>query len=361
MTVEYKEHISIGDVHNNQDSIFVYEDTDTREGKFAGHRNAVGIRVKKSRGVSPNAYYNDDTDRETELNCTKIREDLENLINKSRGKKIIFPSEGIGTGSSMLISVAPKTFAWLTMALKQAFNISNGSKRNFDYVNKMTEDIARQPTGKFNPKYGFNAITKDDTDRSRRYKTISVGDGIVFSALGGQTLTGYVIDINNKNTSDESYKVKLTDESSAAIKSRHTLASITGTIMDITKGKSGSEMYKVKLTDGTIRAIRHGDINYKSNSGPVTIGDKVGFESSDIKIMIVPQSAVKSKIAIIPDEYHPSTSIGSTISLDRKKSKMSKTKAKLIKLKTKLIRKPIRKPIKKIIKKTPIKKCKCKK
>ena len=358
-TIEYKEHISMGDVHNNQDSIFVYEDTDTREGKFAGHRNAVGIRVKKSRGVSPSAYY---TDYEITQNCTKIREDLINLSKKANEhgiKRIVFPSEGIGTGSSMLITIAKDTFDWLTIALK-SMGITNGSKRNFDYVNKMTEDIARQPTGKFNPKYGFNAITKDDTDRSRRYKTINVGDGIVFTAMGGQTLTGYVIDINNKDTSNESYKVKLNEESSAAIKSRHTLASITGTIMDVTKGKSGSEMYKVKLTDGTIRAIRHGDINYKSNSGPVTIGDKVGFESSDIKVMIVPQSAVKSKIAIIPDEYHPS-SIGSTIILDRKKSKMSKTKAKLIKLKTKLIRKPIRKPIKKIIKKSPIKKCKCKK
>jgi len=349
--IEYKQYITLGDIHNNQDSVFVYEDTDTREGKFKGLRNTVGIRVKKSSGHSPSAYYTDD---EYVLNCKKIREDLENLFNKSNKqgiKRIVFPSEGIGTGPSMLITIANDTYKWLTYALKEGFGITNGSKRNFDYINKMTEDLSRQPTGKFNPKYGFNSFSKADTDRRKEYKTISIGDGIVFSAMGGQILKGYVIDINNKNTPDETYKVKLTDDSSAAIKSRHTLASISGTIMDIVN-RNGTEMYKVKLTDGTIRAIRHNDINYKSNSGPVAVGDKVGFESSDIKIMIVSPSTVKSKIAIIPDEYH--TYNNDVINIDRKKSKMHKTKAKLI-------HKPIRKPIKKFIKKSPTKKCKCKK
>ena len=357
-TIEYKEQISMGDVHNNQDSIFVYEDTDTRGGKFAGHRNAVGIRVKKSMGVSPSAYY---TDNEITQNCTKIKEDLFNLSKKANElgiKRIVFPSEGIGTGPSMLITVAKDTFDWLTLALKEGFGIINGSKRNFDYISKMSAGIAKQPTGKFKQQYGVGFV---DADKKIFRKKINVGDGIVFSAMGGQTLSGYVKNILHEDTPYEQLTVELTNESAIAIKSRHTLTSVTGTIMDIVKGKSGSDMYKVKLMDGTIRAIRYSDINHKHSNGPVIIGDKVGF-NSDIKIMTISPSDVKSKILIIPDEYHPyNNDHDNDVTSLRKKSKISKTKAKLVKLKSKLIHKPIRKPIKKLIKKSTTKKCKCKK
>lgn len=108
-------------------SIFVYDDDDMRNGgqtyKSSGLGNIIGIRVKKSPGIDEESFYTDDEYNE---NIKKIDEDLYKLAMMANGKTIVFPSNGVGTGMSMLNRTAPRTFMYLTKSLKQIFNIDNG-------------------------------------------------------------------------------------------------------------------------------------------------------------------------------------------------------------------------------------------
>ena len=126
--IEYRNYISRKDLQNSRNTIFIFGDNDQRSGfggqakEMRGEPNAIGIRVKKSPSMSESAFY---TDNEYHENVRKILEDLTELQTKSINKKIIFPTNGIGTGLAKLNIRAPKTFEFLTSALKLSFNIIN--------------------------------------------------------------------------------------------------------------------------------------------------------------------------------------------------------------------------------------------
>lgn len=126
--IQYKNYILRKDVQNNRNIIFVFGDNDQRTGfggqarEMRGEPNTIGIRVKKSPSMTKSSFYTDD---EYSENIKKIFEDLTNLKIKSFNKKIIFPTNGIGTGLAKLNIKAPKTFEFLTSELKLTFNIIN--------------------------------------------------------------------------------------------------------------------------------------------------------------------------------------------------------------------------------------------
>ena len=126
--IEYKKYIKRSDLQNNRDTIFVFGDNDQRFGfggqakEMRGEPNAIGIRVKKAPSMDDSSFYTDD---EYPENVRKILEDLTELQTKSVNKKIVFPSDGIGTGRAKLNLRAPKSFEFLTSALKLSVNIIN--------------------------------------------------------------------------------------------------------------------------------------------------------------------------------------------------------------------------------------------
>ena len=121
----------------------------------------------------------------------KIAEDLNHLARKSYGKTIIFPTDGIGTGLAMSNITAPKTFTYLTIALKQMFNIDNG---DLIETAKIYNDLTRKPTKKFS---------------SKQY---TIGDVILFGHTHPK-LEGKIIEVFHKNTPKEQYSVLLSENS----------------------------------------------------------------------------------------------------------------------------------------------------
>jgi hypothetical protein len=127
--IEYKQYIQRIDLQKNRDKIYVFGDNDQRSGfggqakEMRGEPNAIGIRVKKRPSLDSESFY---TDGEHIQNTNKIDEDLQLLKTLAQNKTIIFPSNGIGTGLANLKISSPKTFNYLTLQLKQKFDIDNG-------------------------------------------------------------------------------------------------------------------------------------------------------------------------------------------------------------------------------------------
>jgi DNA polymerase elongation subunit (family B) len=119
--VEYMDFITRQIVKDNPDKIFIFGDNDLREGfggqakEMRNEKNAIGIVTKKAPSTTDDCYYNDD---EFELNKKKINLDLKIIINEiKKGKCIVIPSSGIGTGLAKLQEKAPKTFKFLQNSL----------------------------------------------------------------------------------------------------------------------------------------------------------------------------------------------------------------------------------------------------
>lgn len=158
--IEYSEYIKRSDLQRTRvynessrsfgepNKIFVFGDNDQRTGfggqakEMRGEPNAIGIRVKKSPSMDSGSFYTDD---EYESNARKIAEDLEHLYKVALGKVIVFPTNGIGTGMAMLNRTAPRTFAYLTFALKQMFNINNGNPQSnvYKYIDKEPSKMSK--------------------------------------------------------------------------------------------------------------------------------------------------------------------------------------------------------------------------
>ena len=191
--VRYDKYVSPNDARFHPDSVYVFEDNDEKRMQRGGiqPQNTAGIRVKKNDGMSP--Y----TDTAFEQNVRKIAEDLEYLGRVSQGKTIVFPLDGVGTSGMVLLDIsAPETFKYLTMALKQMFNITNGNSEQ----QKMRREIASVPKSHA-LKQRFNI------------GDIKGGEIIVFKKFGGLELIGQVERINNPGDSNETYNVRLTPDS----------------------------------------------------------------------------------------------------------------------------------------------------
>lgn len=119
------------DIQTNPNQIYIFGDNDARTGyggqaqEMRGEPNSIGIRVKKLPDNDPASFYTDD---EYSNNVQKINQDI-NLIRKNailKGKTIVIPEDGIGTGYAHLQKTAPKTFKFLTSVIKYLEDYVNG-------------------------------------------------------------------------------------------------------------------------------------------------------------------------------------------------------------------------------------------
>lgn len=122
--------ISRSDIQSNPDKIYLFGDNDLRTGlggqakEMRGEPNAIGVRTKKAPLNDPSVYY---TDNEFKDNVKKINDDIQQIRNAMlRGKILVIPEDGIGTGLAELRTKAPKTFAHLQGALKYLEDYING-------------------------------------------------------------------------------------------------------------------------------------------------------------------------------------------------------------------------------------------
>lgn len=120
--IEYMDFITRDIVQTQKDKIFVFGDNDTHSGlggqakEMRGEQNTIGIPTKKLPDTTPESYY---TDSEYEDNKIKINAAVKLIINEiKKGKTIVLPLNGIGTGLAKLKEKAPKTFAFLQSTLK---------------------------------------------------------------------------------------------------------------------------------------------------------------------------------------------------------------------------------------------------
>jgi DNA polymerase elongation subunit (family B) len=118
--IEYQDFITMVDEH--PDKIFLFGDNDKGTGyggqakEMRNKANTIGIPTKKLPDTTPESYY---TDAELDDNKKKINASIKLVINEiKKGKTIVIPSAGIGTGLSKLREKAPKTFAFLQGTLK---------------------------------------------------------------------------------------------------------------------------------------------------------------------------------------------------------------------------------------------------
>ena len=107
-------------VRANADKIFLFGDNLLRKG-YGGQAgamrdepNAVGIPTKKKPSNAPDAFFSD-----TEFGQNKNAIDLafSELDGRAKGKVIVIPAAGLGTGLADLQNRAPKTFQYLERRL----------------------------------------------------------------------------------------------------------------------------------------------------------------------------------------------------------------------------------------------------
>lgn len=110
-------------VENNPDKVFLFGDN-TRDrlvtkyvpsktqAVIRGLDNAIGIDTKKDRGTNETSYFTDD-----DFDVFKSQVDETIAEAKSRGKVIVLPSDGIGTGAAELNKRAPKLYNYLVQQL----------------------------------------------------------------------------------------------------------------------------------------------------------------------------------------------------------------------------------------------------
>ena len=104
-------------MQENPDVLFIFGDNCHREGKggqakeMRGEPNALGIVTKARPDHKPDAYL---TDKNYEYYKTVIDGDLLILNEELKsGRKVVFPSDGIGTGLAKLKENAPKLYDYL--------------------------------------------------------------------------------------------------------------------------------------------------------------------------------------------------------------------------------------------------------
>lgn len=103
-------------VKKNLDKTFVFGDNTERVGMggqaraMRGEPNALGVVTKRKPTMDSDAFFSDENDDDWE----EISVDLDKLcMLHMNGKTIVIPSDGLGTGLSMLDTKAPKIYSYL--------------------------------------------------------------------------------------------------------------------------------------------------------------------------------------------------------------------------------------------------------
>lgn len=128
MKVRYEKQITVEMCRQHPDCIFVFGDNLIHRGKAPGagqavirdEPNAMGIPTKRLPATSDDAYF---SDQEDELQA--VRDALAAIYRSARGKTIVFPKDGVGTGRAKMKEKSPKAWERMNHILDEHFGIQN--------------------------------------------------------------------------------------------------------------------------------------------------------------------------------------------------------------------------------------------
>lgn len=131
--IEETDIFSIEICENNPTKLYIFGDNVTGQGKggqaiIRDMNNSYGISTK----TSPYQYF---TDESYDINIEHININIWNIKSIAKDyNKIVFPSQGLGTGRARMMQECPKTFLYLCNILLEEFgynNLKNLCSKNF--------------------------------------------------------------------------------------------------------------------------------------------------------------------------------------------------------------------------------------
>lgn len=112
-----KKNISRAFVRSHTSDVFVFGDNEQRRGyggmayHVRGEPNSIGVRTKKAPSNEDWAFWTDDR---LDDNCRMIDEDLALVeAELAKGRVVVLPENGLGTGLSQMHLRCPMTFRYL--------------------------------------------------------------------------------------------------------------------------------------------------------------------------------------------------------------------------------------------------------
>lgn len=131
MSVVYMDFIDVATCRDNPECLVVFGDNIVRRGRkgqaiIRYEPNAFGLLTKRYPSVSDSAYFDDFVASDFEA----VEQSLRDLWRASRGKDIIFPYHGVGTGLSQMPERCPVLYKYLCGTLRQHFGIINDRSNN---------------------------------------------------------------------------------------------------------------------------------------------------------------------------------------------------------------------------------------
>lgn len=131
MKVTYMEFIDVVTCRNNPECLVVFGDNIVRRGRkgqavIRNEPNAFGLLTKRYPSVAEHAYFDDFVDSDFEALDNSLRD----LWRASRGKDIIFPWYGVGTGLSQMPKRCPILYQYMCDTLRRHFGIINDRSNN---------------------------------------------------------------------------------------------------------------------------------------------------------------------------------------------------------------------------------------
>ena len=108
-------------VENNPDKIFVFGDNLIRKGTggqavIRGLENSFGIPTKRLPSMSEDAFFGDRVDEKLGVSSS-----LEELLLVSKGRTVVFPLDGVGTGMAQMKEKSPLLFSSLKEQIRSNF------------------------------------------------------------------------------------------------------------------------------------------------------------------------------------------------------------------------------------------------
>lgn len=124
--IECRKYITRKMLRDEPNTLFVFGDNIARSGlggqakEMRGELNAVGIPTKKFPSNSPSAFFSDQDYSSFISESAKDWKRIENHLKS--GNKVVWPSDGIGTGLADLKNKAPS----IMKVIDDSFNYLNG-------------------------------------------------------------------------------------------------------------------------------------------------------------------------------------------------------------------------------------------
>lgn len=126
--VRFQKFISREDLIANRDSVYVFGDNMNRVGLGGQARemryepNAIGVPTKWRSSMTDDAFF---TDEDYDKVVNVLEKDFDAIrVALARGKNVVFPADGLGTGLSQLQSRSPKIFKYIENSIVEIVEYS---------------------------------------------------------------------------------------------------------------------------------------------------------------------------------------------------------------------------------------------